>query len=489
MSNVLDKIFISEDVFSEKMDNVVMALHGITATQGGKVQITTWKQIQQIVRMGLAPKFFSIGDRFIISKASAITITCSNSNVTATIDGHTFVEKMGEAGNIDYEATYDGAKWHDGDKNIILSQYGINLSGTPVKGDKLVVHETATDILFEVMGFDQEIPVDSTREHSMTLGMKYTFDGIVFDAPEAFFVNRTSAAIPAGQYNFKLKNHPGWASVGVGKYFQFTLANDLPVGGQLVFQQGLYEPLEGASIKVFSANTKKDSEQTEIVTMTEGQGGTYLGELKSSLALDSNDIYQKCFNHSDRALLGSHRWSTSAIRQWCNANAAKGTFWKPTNVFDRQPSWHDTSSGKDGFLYNLDPELVSVLGKCKKNVDLANCDRYTENDVIIAKETTEDLAWLFDRYEIQSCSSAEAASNPPYDYWHKLLGDTYGDRRRDSRYIKTNTGGVGQDWWLRLPNTYSESSGDNVRAMHSTGLSSNNYACTACQAVVVFAVV
>ena len=486
MSNPLTKILIGEEVFSEKMDNVVMALLGISAGQGGHVQITTWKQIQQIVRMGLARKFFSVGDQFIVSKESAITISSSNSGLSLSINAHTFIEKMGEAGNIDYECEYDGVEWHDGEKNIILSQYGVTInSGTPQSGDKIVVHETATEIIFEVMGFDQEEIVDETREHSMTLAMKYTFDGIVFDAREAFFVNRTSAAIEAGTYYFKLTDH-SWLSAEQGKYFQFTLANDLPVGGQLVFQQGYNATLVGASVKVFSANTKKDSEQTETVTLSEGTSGTYLGELKNSLDLDSASNYQKCFNHSQRAIMGSNRYSTSAIRQWLNANASKGTFWQPTNVFDRQPSWHDTSSGKDGFLYNLDPELVSVLGKCRKSVELANCDRYTSGGSTVTKESVEDLCWLFDRYEIQSCSSGEAATNPPYEYWHLLLGDTYGDWRTDTRFIKTNKSGSTQYWWLRSPNT---GSGYYARHVNTSGLVYSHDARNGDQAVVIFAIV
>lgn len=486
MSNPLDKVFVGEDKFSEKMDNVVMALLGISAGQGGHVQITTWKQIQQVVRMGLARKFFSVGDQFIVPKESAITVTSSNSGLSLSINAHTFIEKMGEAGNVDYECEYDGIEWHDGDKNIVLSQYGITInSGTPQAGDKIVVHETATDIIFEVMGFDQEKPVESEREHSMTLGMKYTFDGIVFDAREAFFVNRTSDSIPAGTYNFKLKDH-SWMSADQGKYFQFTLANDLPVGGQLVFQQGYNATLVGASVKVFSSNAKKDSEQTEIVTLSEGQGGTYLGELKNGLDLESADNYQKCFNHSQRAIMGSNRYSTSAIRQWITANAPKGTFWQPTNVFDRQPSWHDTSSGKDGFLYNLDPELVSVLGKCKKEVELATCDRYTSGGSTVTKEVVEDIAWLFDRYEIQSCSAAEAVTNPPYEYWHLLLGETYGDWRTDTRFIKTNKSGSAQYWWLRSPYT---GNGYDARNVYNSGYVNDNIASNGYQAVVVFAII
>ena len=487
MSNPLHLIteedFLEESSkLQDKLDNVVLALHGIAAGQGGHVQVTTWKQIQQIVRMGLAKKLYSVGDQFIISKESSISIACSNNEVQLSINAHTFVEAMGEAGNIDYEATYDGVEWHDGEKNIVLANYGISItSGTPVEGDKIVVHETASDIIFEIMGFDQERIVDQTREHSMTLCMKYTFDGIVFDATEAFFANRTSAALPAGTYNFLLQAH-SWYSSDVGKYFQFTLTNDLPVGGQLVFQQAYNATLEGASVKVFASKNTLNSAATETVTLAEGRTGTYLGELRNSYDLTAEGT-QKCFNHCQRALLGNNRWSQSAIRQWCNANAAKGTFWVGQNDFDRHPSWHSTSDGKDGFLYNLDPELVSVLGKCVKFNELATCDR---NDGVTS-EDTQELVWLLDRYEIQSCSAAEAvAPHKPYDYWHMLLGDTYGDWRTDTRFIKTNKAGSAQYWWLRSPNT---GNGSVARFVYPSGGVSYYNANNGIQAVVAFAII
>lgn len=311
--------------------------------------------------------------------------------------------------------------------------------------------------------------------------MKYSFDGIVFDATEAFFANRTSAALPAGTYNFLLQAH-SWYSSDVGKYFQFTLTSDLPVGGQLVFQQAYNATLEGASVKVFASKNTLNSAATETVTLTEGRTGTYLGELRNSYDLTAEGT-QKCFNHCQRALLGNNRWSQSAIRQWCNANAAKGTFWVGQNDFDRHPSWHSTSDGKDGFLYNLDPELVSVLGKCVKFNELATCDRSDG----VTSEDTQELVWLLDRFEIQSCSASEAVSpHKPYDYWHMLLGDTYGDWRTDTRFIKTNKAGSAQYWWLRSPNT---DNGRNARLVLTSGSVNDDYATSGRQAVVAFAII
>ena len=93
--SALDKILIGEDTFNEKMDNIIIALHGISAGQGGHVGITTWKQVQSIVRAGLAPKMFSVGDKFIAPKETAITASCSNSGVSVTINADTFISKRG----------------------------------------------------------------------------------------------------------------------------------------------------------------------------------------------------------------------------------------------------------------------------------------------------------------------------------------------------------------------------------------------------------
>ena len=46
MSDPIDKIFVGEDVFSEKMDNIAAALLGVAAGQGGDIVVKSWKEIQ-----------------------------------------------------------------------------------------------------------------------------------------------------------------------------------------------------------------------------------------------------------------------------------------------------------------------------------------------------------------------------------------------------------------------------------------------------------
>ena len=61
---------LSEQTFVEKMDNQNILLAAIASNNGG-LKVTSWSDVQQIVRLGLASKVFAIGDQFISTKGDA----------------------------------------------------------------------------------------------------------------------------------------------------------------------------------------------------------------------------------------------------------------------------------------------------------------------------------------------------------------------------------------------------------------------------------
>ena len=71
MSNPIEKVLLGAEDFSNGVDKIVVALHGLIATQDGESKITSWAQIQQIVRAGLAPKVFAIGDQLLVTKGDS----------------------------------------------------------------------------------------------------------------------------------------------------------------------------------------------------------------------------------------------------------------------------------------------------------------------------------------------------------------------------------------------------------------------------------
>ena len=75
---------LSEEAFNEQMDRVNTLLAAIASSQGG-IKIQSFKDVQQIVRLGLASKIFSIGDQLICEKETALTASVGNSGGTSGI--------------------------------------------------------------------------------------------------------------------------------------------------------------------------------------------------------------------------------------------------------------------------------------------------------------------------------------------------------------------------------------------------------------------
>ena len=72
--NILN--LLSEETYIEKMDTLNEIMEGILVAQGGSVKPTSWSDVQQLVRVGLHKKVFSIGDQ----------LTCQKDGATLTFD-------------------------------------------------------------------------------------------------------------------------------------------------------------------------------------------------------------------------------------------------------------------------------------------------------------------------------------------------------------------------------------------------------------------
>jgi len=67
MSNIFN--MVSEETFSEKMDTQNQFLAALVSAQGGSLKPTAWSDVQAIVRAGLAPRVFAIGDQLVCNKS------------------------------------------------------------------------------------------------------------------------------------------------------------------------------------------------------------------------------------------------------------------------------------------------------------------------------------------------------------------------------------------------------------------------------------
>ena len=354
---------------------------------------------------------------------------------------------MDEAGEKEYEIIYDGSAWKYGDNPIILADYGITVTGTAADGDTIIVVETATTIKMVVMDFIEggQTPIgniklhDNTRQYGMILQSEGLLYNLQFDEREAFYYAPDGLA--AGTYHFLLGAH-SWVSGDVNKSFQFTLTQALPAGGQLVFVQSYNATLTGGSIRTFASSSS--TTVIETVTMSEGTGGTDLGTLDNTI--NGN------FNCCQRALLGSNRWSTGAMRQHLNSRNAAGSVWTPQTNFDRPPSWVSNTAG---FMHGLDPEFVKICADVELLTALNTvCDTTsTEGNAGTGYETTVDKYFLPSRPEVFGGSDNASDKGNAWQYYSANSDVPGGSSNagNDTNRIKLNASGTPYYWWLRSP--------------------------------------
>ena len=430
------------------VQNVILAA---IAGQTGGLRFNNFKDIQQLVRLGLHKLIFHVGDQLIVEKETALTASVGHTGETggitaATVDADAFLAALGTSHSGEYEFTYNGAEWHYNGLPILLATYGISVTGSPIAGDEIIVHETTAEIAFDIVGIDQDTPADSNFTHSLSLMAHKVYIQAAFDAKEALFA--FGEGLAAGTYHFTIENQP-WVAGDVGKTIQFTLASAIPAGGQLVVNNGYNATMVGATISAFASGTSTTAAET--VTMSEGSDGTDLGSVANALTGTTTNSIQ-------RALLGSNNWSQSAARQYLNSGKAANTYWSPKTKWDRPPGYAATTAG---FLKGLDADFVSVLGKVVKTT--------SQNTVTDGGggAQSEELIFLPSRSEIYGSAEISGVNEGAiYDYYKNA---TNADR------IKYQ-GTAARDWFLRTP--YASSAGG-VRCVASSGVLSSDKAINA----------
>lgn len=422
------------------MQQIAGAVAAIAANTGG-YKLESYKDIQTIVRSGLADNFFHIGDQIVTEKETAITATVGNSEgetggiSAAAVNVDTFIATVGNVHSDDYEFTYNGVEWHYNGIPVSLTDYGITVTGTPVHGDEVIVHETAAKLIWDVIGKDAETPEDPNATHSLTLQLHDCYAELQFDNREALFA--FPDGLTAGAYKFTIGAQP-WYAGDVNKVITFSITQAIPAGGQLVVNNAYNATMVNSTISSYSGGASTTA--IETVTMSEGNAetaATDLGTVTNAGVPESN------INSIQRALLGSNNWKESALRQYLNSKAAAGSVWTPKTKYDRPPSWATTTAG---FLNGLDPEFVAVLGSVKKVTALN-----TVSDGG-GKETTTEKMFLLSQSEAFGGDIVTGGEDSPYEYYNDYSDYQSPNAGADSNRIKYRNGAA-KYWWLRSPYT------------------------------------
>ena len=314
-------------------------------------------------------------------------------------------------------------------------------------GDQVFCKRGENLLVWDILDFDKDKPIDPRYHHSVTLGLHDCWASLQFSARQAFYV--ASEVLPIGTYNFYVNSHP-WSDESVGKYFQFTTTKEIPVGGQLLFMQAYNATLEGASVNIYLSNTSTGN-PNEVVTLTEGNGGTNLGTIYNAITEDFNSI--------QRALLGSNNWKDSAIRQLLNSSAAAGSVWTPQTKWDRKPEWNSTEKG---WMNGIDADFLAVIGDVTKITAKTVMDGG-------GYDTTIDKFFLLSKEETYGGRENDIDEGGAYKYYSEFSDLPTAGGGEDTNRIKYLNGTAGW-WWLRTPNA---GNGYSVRIVNPTGAMTN----------------
>ena len=293
-------------------------------------------------------------------------------------------------------------------------------------------------------------------EHIMTMLMKHVIYGLQFDAPQAIIVPDETMA--AGTYHFKLLSGYDTAYDG-GKSVQFTLANDLAGGGQIVMNWPYNQTWIGKNITVY------DEFRTTVIetcVMSEGTGGTDLGDADGTVSI---------LNHTQRARYGSNNYEESALREWLNSGDATGQWQTQQTRFQRPCGY---AANLAGFVTYLDPEFVAVI---REGTHLNRTNEVFDlNGKKQAYSTTEKF-FLPSQEEIGFSSESGIVCGAVFDFYN---GAAQSDKIKYDITAQTTA----RHWWLRTPypsNAITERHVDSSGALGHTSASGGIGAVAACE--------
>jgi hypothetical protein len=424
----------------KKAERVASALEMLALNSAGQVSDLTYQGVRNIVRGGLAPKAFDIGMQFAPEHENSMTagIGASTGITAAAVNEATFLAAEGVIGTGIHVFKFSDGVWHYEGQPVLLATYGITVTGTPASGDVVIITEEYNQIDMDVVSFGDAENANSETVPAMWLESHWALTGIQFDASEAIWA--CEEVLPAGTYYFKIGNNWGTHCVK-DKVYQFTLENDVPVGGQIVIGNGTNFYVWGApdvapsNWKVYTFSGPKSvtpiNGPVALTDVTEGTpSGTDLGTLSSAAVYATAG---GALNNLQRCAYGYNRWSQSAMRQWLNSDKPIGEWWEPQNPFDRPPQQLATVRG---FLAGLDADFLAIVQPVKVKTALntvsdsvagspligeANIENKGTAQAPVLVETTIDrffCASLEQEYIAPQLSGAEGSYWP---YWKDRL--------------------------------------------------------------------
>lgn len=334
---------------------------------GGKTAISDWAVLGDKIQDGTSTDFIKLGDRVDINwidtvlgmTSKGLTVTCSDKNK--------FINAVGEAEEKQYLFVYDGNSWTYEGEAITLSDYGLNVAGTPTTGEVMTISTTVIKRNYTFTSYDTIEPSDESVTHNWLLEETYAPDAKALDTYEALFAVYQGKTVPVGNYH--LRNY----SYRSGFYVDIYLGVTSPIGsndyivqarsnGYLVQSITNADAVTKADVYSISGltptiyGTRNNASGAVSITYAPVEGVTYT-EL-TALNVDENSpvvyAYEGVF---DKCALGSNNWDRSNLNTWLNDDTAAKASCTPSYELDIVSPFNLQA----GFLYGIDPRAKALI--------------------------------------------------------------------------------------------------------------------------------
>lgn len=477
----VDVKILDKDTWVENIQALILAVSGISANTGSNSIFSSYAQLQTLIRSGLGKKILPVETQLTIERETSITISIGDSTgiTGATLDEDKFLAKVGESHSGIYEAHFDGAVWHKEDgSNIDLAEYGINVTGTAAEGDHIVIKETTSKLVFDVLDHDRHTFKNTHLNKGVVIGMHNVFNYGVLPFCPAQLMHYAASGLAVGKYKFTLKNAAYNASNVYDGTYVFSITNAVPAGGgfrhsKVGVGQSAYAKTDvtTGTITTYGANPQRDAVESGIV-VTEYNADTDSDAIDLGTFAAEDKTYLTASNNLTRRQgHGNNRWKTSVERQWLNSTARAwksgdgfSNWYSPQTNFDMPPS--ESVRKMAGFLHGIDAGLLQLIQPVEVKTALCDADKVNSGDYDI----TYDRIWLQSQKEVFGSDNNGVAEGVQFEYWR--VHNTNADR------IKYE-GTTARYWWLRSPfpsyaglvrGVYAGGSLDNSRAYGSGGV-------------------
>lgn len=468
---------------NDQLDNMTAALLAIAEKNddgSGSFYFRNFKTLRMATRMGILAKILDDYDQIGVNRETGMSVAVHGTGITgATVDEIVFTGAIGTAETMEYEFIYDGSAWLFGGAATVLAAYGITVTGTPVRDDTIVVHESATRLLYDVLGIDHDIPSDPNYTHCLTLGNHYVrhYNSLAYKKPQALIYVDPAvfpSGLAAGQTYYITLNKGAYSAAVTdqdGSYC-FTPAVAVPAGGAvrhttMGISQTTYTAAQITSGTFTTYDTIANGRATleTGIACVAGATGTFLGTVTAEdITVRSADY----LNLTRRNAYGSNSWLDSDERMQMNSDAAAGV------KADGDMNWHEFKTVFDlpatynaaGNLHGLDPALLAVIGPVRKRTYLHPADRSDQN---VAYADSDELFFALSMEEVNKGTTnggvhenavsldGQTVKTVPYPYFAR--------KTANSEFVKYQ-GTTARVWWLRSPlPSYS----NHVRIVNSSG--------------------